>query len=250
VNPDLPRDVDRVLSRALAKDPDARYATASEFVEELGRALEAPRTASTRMIASPPRRTRTSDSRPVAAGAPRRDSRAGVLLAALGSLILVGVIAFLLFSGGGGGGSDTPTKAKSTPTATAKASSTPEKTATPEATQTAAATPSATATPAPAAGGQDLGKASQLQVAGFNARKSGDYAKDLQLSQQALDACGSANQLNPCGYALFEKGLALNRLGRPDEAIPVLQERLDRYGDNPQKEVSNELKAAKKAAKG
>jgi serine/threonine-protein kinase len=256
VNPDLPRDVDRVLSRALAKDPDARYATASEFVEELGRALDAPRTTSTRMIASPPRRTRTSDSRPVAAGAPRRDSRAGVLLAALGSLILVGVIAFLLFSGGGGAGSDTPTKAKSSPTATPKASSTPEKTATPEATQTATATPSATAppsataTPAPAAGGQDLGKASQLQVAGFNARKSGDYAKDLQLSQQALDACGSANQLNPCGYALFEKGLALNRLGRPDEAIPVLQERLDRYGDNPQKEVSKELKAAKKAAKG
>ena len=56
--------------------------------------------------------------------------------------------------------------------------------------------------------------------------------------------------MSPCGYALFEKGLALNRSGRPDEAIPVLQDRLDRFGDNPAHEVSKELKAAKKAAKG
>src|SRR4051812_6428225 len=64
VNPDLPRDVDRVLSRALAKDPQDRYATATEFVDELEKALSAPKTASTRMIAAPPRRTRTGNGRP------------------------------------------------------------------------------------------------------------------------------------------------------------------------------------------
>ena len=110
-------------------------------------------------------------------------------------------------------------------------------------------TPEATETAAPS-GEVDLDKARQLQLDGFNARQAGDYARSLQLSQQAIDACGNSNQLDPCGYALFEKGLALNRSGRPDEAIPVLQERLDRFGDNEAGEVRKELNAAKKAAKG
>ena len=96
----------------------------------------------------------------------------------------------------------------------------------------------------------DLDKARDLQIAGFNARNSGDYEKSLQLSEQALEACGNSNELDPCGYALFEKGLALNRSGDPEAAIPVLQERLDRFGDNPDGEVTKELKAAQKAAKG
>ena len=254
INHELPRDVDRVISRGLAKDPADRYGTAAEFVDELDKALSAPKTASTRMIAAPPRRTRTNGRPTAAAAAPRRRSRSGALLAALAALILVGVIAFLLLSGGDGGGSDTPTKAKNTPSKP-KASSTPDKTDTPEATQTETPSPTATATAtataqAPSGGGQDLNKARQLQVAGYNARLNGDYAKDLELSQQALDACGDSNAMDPCGYAMFEKGLSLNRSGRPDEAIPVLQERLDRFGDNEKGEVAKELKAAKKAAKG
>ena len=111
--------------------------------------------------------------------------------------------------------------------------------------------PEATATDTPApSGGTDLAKARRLQVEGYNARQSGDYAKSLALSQQALDACGNSAELDPCGYALFEKGLALNRSGKPDEAIPVLEERLDRFGDNEKGEVAKELKAAKKAAEG
>ena len=147
VNPDLPRDVDRVLSRALAKDPGDRYATASEFVDELDRALSAPKTASTRLIAgSPRRRGPATSSRPVAAAAPPpRRSGAGVLLAALAALLLVGVIAFLLLSGGGsGGGSPSGGTAKHKPTATPKASATPAQT--PTATPSPTATPTATAT--------------------------------------------------------------------------------------------------------
>jgi serine/threonine-protein kinase len=252
LNPDLPPAADRVLARGLAKDPHDRYATAGEFVDELDAALAAPETASTRLVPAPPRRTPPTAGRRHAAAPPPRRSGAGVLLAALAALLLVGVIAYLLLSGGGNDSGSKGTGER-TPTATPKASSTAEKTATATPTQSATPTPtpSPTATAqAPAGGGQDLGKAHQLQLAGFNARKAGDYAKALDLSQQALDACGSATQLDPCGYALFEKGLALNRMGRPDEAIPVLQERLDRYGDNPAKEVSKELKAAKKAAKG
>jgi tetratricopeptide (TPR) repeat protein len=175
-----------------------------------------------------------------------------VLLAALAALALIAVIAVLLLSGGdGGGGNGSNTKAESTPekTATPEKTKTPEETATAEPTATETATPEATDTPAPS-GATDLAKARRLQVEGYNARLAGDYAKSLDLSQQAIDACGSANEIDPCGYALFEKGLALNRSGKPDEAIPVLQERLDRFGDNPKGEVAKELKAAQKAAKG
>jgi eukaryotic-like serine/threonine-protein kinase len=242
LNPDLPPEVDDVLERGMAKDPKTRMATAGELVDDLEHALEAP---------PPPPPTRRVSAPPVYDGAPRRRSPAGLIAAGVLGIVLLGVLAVVLLSGGGDGNQ----KAQSTPTR--DATRTPDKTATPDKTGTPTATatdtPSATATPAdtPASSGQvDIGKARSLQIAGFNARKSGDYAKSLELSQQALDACGNSDQLDPCGYALFEKGLALNRSGRPDEAIPVLQERLDRFGDNPDGEVSKELKAAKKAAKG
>jgi serine/threonine-protein kinase len=86
-------------------------------------------------------------------------------------------------------------------------------------------------------------------VAGYNARLAGDYQTALAKAREAQQLCGGAHELSPCGYALFEEGAALNALGQPDAAIPVLQRRLDEYGDNESGEVSRELKKARKAAK-
>ena len=97
-------------------------------------------------------------------------------------------------------------------------------------------------TPEAPAAEPDLDRASQLQVQGFNARQAGDYDRALTLNQQALEACGDTVQLDPCGYALFEVGAALNALGRPDEAIAPLEQRLEQYGDNGSGEVKDELK--------
>jgi len=249
-NPDLAPEVDAVLARGLEKDPDARYASAGELVDHLEKAAtSAPAPATTRstrlMGGGPPSRTAP----PVAADgerpAPRR-SNAGVLLAALATVALIAVIAVLLLSGGGDDGKQ---QAEQTPQRTETPTEEPKDEATPEPTAEETATAEATETPAPS-GEVDLEKARQLQLDGYNARLAGDYPKALDLSQQALDACGDSNELDPCGYALFEKGLALNRSGSPDEAIPVLEERLDRFGDNDKGEVAKELKAAKKAAKG
>ena len=257
-NPELTAAVDAVLARGLEKDPGARYASAGELVDHLDDAISTPdtppppTTRSTRLMgAGPPPRTAP----PVVAGngrhAPRRRN-AGVLLAALATLALIAVIAVLLLSGGDGGGGgqqqaeSTPQRTE-TPTPTPSPTEEPNDTATPDPTAEKTATPKATDTPAPS-GEVDLDKARDLQVQGYNARLAGDYGKSLDLSQQALDACGNSNELDPCGYALFEKGLALNRSGKPDEAIPVLEERLDRFGDNEKGEVAKELKAAKKAA--
>ena len=257
-NPDLSPEVDRVLARGLEKDPSARYASAGEFVDCLDEAISSPpaepepTTRSTRVLGGGPPPRRTVAAAPGPDGpAPRR--RAGVLLAALATAALIAVIAVMLLSGGGNDGGGDNTRAESTPEKT----QTPDKTQTPEQTETATpeptaektATPEATDTPAQS-GEVDLDKARQLQVEGYNARLAGDYSKSLDLSQQALDACGNSSEMDPCGYAMFEKGLALNRSGKPDEAIPVLQERLDRFGDNEKGEVAKELKAAQKAAKG
>ena len=63
-NPDLPPEVDAVLARGMAKEPDARWATAGELAERLERALDAP---------PPPPPTRKSP--PPRAAAPRRRRR-------------------------------------------------------------------------------------------------------------------------------------------------------------------------------
>jgi serine/threonine-protein kinase len=166
------------------------------------------------------------------------------VLAGLAALVVLAVAGAVLLSGDGGG--EEP-RAQATATATATAERTPEKTQTPEPTPKATETPEPepTETPEPPpSGGTDLDRAADLQLQGYNARRAGDYDQALTLSQQALEACGDTVQLSPCGYALYEVGAALNALGRHDEAIPYLEQRLDQYGPN--KEVEKELKAARK----
>ena len=96
--------------------------------------------------------------------------------------------------------------------------------------ETATAAPTDTPTPdadaSPASGKPDLKAATQAQLAGYNARRAGDYQTALAKAREAQQLCGSAKELSPCGYALFEEGAALIALGQPDAAIPILQRRL------------------------
>jgi serine/threonine-protein kinase len=169
------------------------------------------------------------------------------VLAGVAALVVLAVAGAVLLSG-----DDEPTS-NAQPTATATATATAERTPEPTPERTAEPTPEKTPEPTPEptqeppAGGTDLDRAADLQLQGYNARRAGDYDQALALSTQALEACGDTQQLSPCGYALYEVGAALNALGRPDEAIPYLQQRLDQYGPN--KDVEKELKAAEKAAK-
>jgi eukaryotic-like serine/threonine-protein kinase len=251
-DPSLPARVDDVLDRGMAKAPGERWESAAAMVDALGTAMGSPRAAA----APPTEATRRLDSPPPPpppVASPRRDDghrRPGAaLLAGLAGLLLIAVLGFVLLSGGGDGDGERGEQAAQ-PTPTATAERTPEPTPTP--TETAEPTPEPepteepTATPEPS-GEVDLERAADLQLQGFNARSAGNPEQGLALSQQALEACGDTQQLNPCGYALYEVGASLNALGRPDEAIPYLEQRLETYGKN--KDVERELKDARKAAR-
>jgi eukaryotic-like serine/threonine-protein kinase len=258
-DPSLPLGFDPVLDRGLAKEPDERWPSASAMIEALDRAMGSSRSSTepTRPVAAPtpgswdegptPRAASGSDS-----PAERRGGGAMPwLLAGIAALVVLAVAAAMLLSGGDGGEPQSGSEPTATPTAEQTPERTPERTPEPTATPTAEQTPEQTpeptaeATPeAPA--GTDLDRAADLQLQGYNARLAGNYESALGLSTQALEACGDTKQLSPCGYALYEVGAALNALGRPDEAIPYLQQRLDQYGPN--RDVEKELKRAEKAA--
>jgi serine/threonine protein kinase len=252
IDASLPRGVDPVLERGMAKEPSERWESAAAMVDALDRAM-----GSARAPAEP--------TRPIAAVAPpppppppaaaQARSRSGApLLAGLAALALLAVLAFVLLSGGGNdnsGGQQTrterPAKKKATPTPTPKAKSTPTPTPTRTPTPTPTPTPTATATPS---SGPNLARARQLQLQGFNARRAGDYEAALQASSAALKACGSAHALDPCGYALYEVGVDLIALGRNEEAIPFLEKRLSEYGDNSSGEVQRALDQARGTSSG
>jgi serine/threonine-protein kinase len=272
--PELSRAVDAVLERGLAKDPADRWPSSAAFVDALERTLEAPPappTKPTRRLRSaaaapppPPRRT-TTGRRAVAAAPPPRRERSGhgaapLLLgvALLALLVVIGAIA--LASRGGSNSNDTP-RAQSTPRATATA--TAEKTASPEPTPTATATaaptdtptpsPTATASPVPTdtpaatPGGAPAGTPSELQARGHNALGRGDVQGALTNLKAAVDACGASTQVDPCAYAMYDYAVALVAAGRAQEAVPVLEARLQRF-DNQNGTVKALLKKARRGS--
>ena len=177
----------------------------------------------------------------------RRGSAA--LLAGVAGLLVVAVVAVVALASRGGddpSGGDAPRAQHTTePTRTAS----PKKSATATPTESPSSTATGTATPdQTVSGGPDLKRAAALQLEGYHARLAGDYATALDRSRAALAACGDTHQLSPCGYALYEEGVALNRSGNPAAAIPILQQRLQQYGDDDTGAVAKELRDAQRRA--
>jgi len=262
--PELSRAVDAVLERGLAKEPEDRWGSSEEFVAALERTLRQGETKPTRRlrrtaVAAPapePRRPEPTDPDPRDDGGRRR---VAPLIAGLGAVALIAVIAAVAVAMRGG--DDPEPRAGDTPAATASPERTEEPTPDPTEEATPSPEPTEEATPSPepteeptaeptaeATGEPDLERATQLQVEGYNARRAGDYETALARAQEALEACGDARELSPCGYALFEQGAALNALGQHEAAIEALERRLELYGDNESGEVERELRDARRKA--
>jgi len=266
VRPDLPAALDPVLERGLAKNPDARWPSATAFVNAVASALTEPELETTRQMAAlapPTAATRAAPPRreppqpppwsPVAAPAPRRGgARRWAPVLAVGALLALGGVAVAALSGGDDGGQTAQrtqsedSRAERTPTPTPTPTATPEETATPEPEPTATPEPEPTATPEDGGGGGG-GDPGALNNEGYAKSQAGDYAGAVPLLAQAVEACGDSAELDPCGYALFNYGVALNRSGRPAEAIPFLERRLENFSYK-RGEVETELAAARQAA--
>jgi serine/threonine protein kinase len=245
---DLPPAVDGVLARGLAKDPAERPHTASALVGDLRTALnggaEAAATTATKVVPARQRRDPTpppppSTPPPAAAGAPRRRFPGLVALAAL-VFVLAAVIAAIA----GGGGGDKPTSAATngrTSKTPAKAKKKPKKQPAPAQTQS---TPQ-TQTQAPAPTGTSDKRALALQ--GHSLIAQGNPTGAIDVLSRAVQDC-PVSTTDPCAYALYDLGHALRLAGRPGEAIPVLQERLQ--NPNQAAAVQQELDLAQAEANG
>jgi eukaryotic-like serine/threonine-protein kinase len=263
----LPPRVDRVLANGMAKDPAERPATASDFMDALEVALDGepappgPPTAETAPVAPAPSRPPTR-SLPVAAA---RAKRRWPGLAALGALALVAGAAIAIAAGTGGKGDGGATTAKHTTTAAhsaskskshAKTKATQSQATTQAPTQSQATTQAQTPTtqPAPTAQAPPAAQAKSddpvvLNDQGFaliGQGKPNEAVGPLQRSVAAFRAQGRKGEIG-YAYALYNLGNALRLSGRPAEAIPFLQERLQ-VSNYKRGVVEKELRTAQQQA--
>src|SRR5262245_34353264 len=253
-NEDLTPEIDEVLERGMAKDPNARWPTAMALVDALDRAVadmdDEPEPDSTMVMPGrdpralrarppfgpprPPTRDRTGDDEP----APRRRPRAALIIVGLAlAALLIGTIG-LIAGGAGNGGSDKASSTKAERDARAERRAKRRERARQRRLQ--GQTPATQAPlqpqeqptrtePSPSdtgSGGSGGGNPASLNDQGFGLISQGRYGEAISVLQQAVQACGNSVSDLTCAYATFNLARALRLAGRPGEAIPLLERRL------------------------
>jgi hypothetical protein len=216
----LPREVDLVFQKALAKRPQHRYQSAREFVDALEDALGAGATATdeTMILPAPAPAPAPADAPPPPAPAPARPARRWpyVLTLLLLGALAGGLLAFALTRGGGD-----HTAASTHVRTVVKTIQGKGTTVTQEVTTTAATPPpppSPPPSPPPAAGSQS---GSALNDAGFTKMKAGDYQGALPLLQQAVSKLQGTGSITEAyaDYNLASTLLHLNQCNGVKELL-------------------------------
>jgi predicted Ser/Thr protein kinase len=200
-NPVLPRAFDAVFTRALAKEPSARYASAAEFVGDLRRALDDD-AGDTWVVPAPP---------PTRVGTPRAPATTRWWLPALLALLAAGgLLAAFLASRG----SNHP--ASSSARTIVRTVTGPGQTVQQTVTVQPTTAPSTTAASAPSSG-------AALNDAGFAKMRAGDFNGALPLLEQAvqkLDGTGSTTE----AYADYNLAFTRFALGSCTDVVSLLDE--------------------------
>ena len=192
-NSQLPAQVDAVFRQALAKEPEARYSSCSDFVADLRAAL-----------AGNPTTTRALP----AVSAAR--SRVPIVALLVGTGIALGIAGVVLaaFVGDDTNPAATPTTRRLVTTVLTTAPAVTEQV-------TVTAVPPAPQPPAPEPGGVELNDQA------FALLREGRYGEALPLAEQAFARLeGSGETVE--AYAAYNYAWALAGVGRCDEALPLL----------------------------
>jgi serine/threonine-protein kinase len=266
----LPAAAARALERGMAKDPAQRPPTAAAFVEDLERGLQeepptevlaptAATSAATPAAARPataPRTPRPAPARTAPPPPPARTSGSGrrrwaapvaLLLAALAA----GAVVALAVTGSGdsgGGSSATTTQAerrRSTDTQERATTTTQRTQATTQTTTQTQSTQTRTQ-PSRTPSAEDP---VALNDRGFERFRAEDFASAVPLLERSVSAFREQDRRDEIAYAyaLYNLGASLRRSGRPSDAIPYLEERLE-VSDFARDVVRLELAAARQDA--
>jgi eukaryotic-like serine/threonine-protein kinase len=162
-----------------------------------------------------------------------RRGRWGAIVALLAFLAAIGAIAAVALSGGGSDGKQ-PRQAKAGKAQEAKqakrkgsgAAATSEPAASsPAPVEEPSESEPTEAAPAPESGVSADG--SSLNEQGFALIQAGEYEAAVPVLEEAVAAYPEGSEDLDYAYALFNLGNALRLSGRPEEAIPVLEKRLE-----------------------
>ena len=258
-----------------SKEPGARPSSARQALERLERAerigeptqLYEPTFERERREAEPVAPPPPREPTPTYAKASSHRSRWGAVAAILGvvAALIVGAIVLLGGddgSGGKGSGKPTAAKAKKAKAKPAKqaagsgaaagaaeaeeaaAAETAETSGSGEETETAETSDSE---PQPAAEGSSESGAA-LNEQGYAMIQAGEYEAAVPVLEEAVASYPEGSEDLGYAYALFNLGNALRLSGRPEEAIPILEQRLQI--PNQTSTVEQELEAARAEAGG
>ena len=231
-NPELPPEVDDVLARGLAKQPEHRYGSCADFVNALQDALHeaAGRTTVGALPASSPGRRRVP-----------------IGWIALGAALLAGIVAASLLAGR----DDKPTEAS--PPRTVKETVTAEGTTIVQTVTTVAAPPTTATTapepppPPPPPPPASSGSPAQLNDQGYALMQAGNFEGALPLLEQAVAGLAGSGQLAEA-YASYNLAFTRLSLGSCDGVIDLLNRSEQVQG--PRKEISRLRKQAEKGCGG
>jgi tetratricopeptide (TPR) repeat protein len=202
----LPRGVDPVFDRALAKDPGERYSSGADFVSALGSALEGGEATTRLLPAAPPP--------PIRRGPPARGRppwALPLLLAALAAALVAGLVAAVVTSQDDNNTTAPPTQGPVTVT-------------TEETVGTTVVTTVATTTAEAPSGQVSLDEAVQLTDEATQLLEEGRWEDALRTQRRALNALEGtyADDFRYEAYAAYNMGKALAELGRCQQALPYL----------------------------
>ena len=204
VNRQLPRSLDAVFARALAKEPDRRFESCGELVDAIRRAFR--KDAPTTRIAAPVAQAPLPTAAPATTRRRRRTAPWPLLAALVALLAIAGVGLAAALNG------DDPQTVERT--VTSRGRTVTVTTSTPSEPSTAPTTAS-TSSPAPS------GDASALNDEGFTLMQQGDFESALPLLERAVAAAQGTGSLTEA-YADYNLAFTRMQLGSCDAVLGLL----------------------------